>query len=68
MNLELNNTYKTRDGGYIKITDIDYSYSRPFFGTIKTETGKHIMFCSYLANGMVYGYKESGLDIVEEMK
>ena len=67
MIIQLGKTYKTRAGDLVKIIDIDYSYTMPFFGRIVTVDGKQVRPAGFNAAGM---YKNTGeqscFDIVNE--
>lgn len=67
MQLELNKKYQTRNSGVVVITNIDYSYTMPFFGIIKDENDKVIIPAGYNSSGMIYNYKESDFDIIKEI-
>lgn len=67
MLLELDKTYETRDGGVVKITNLDYSYTMPYFGIIRDKQGVVVRPCSYNGSGMVNNHKQSNFDIVKEI-
>lgn len=63
--LELNSTYKTRNGGIVTIIDLDKSRSRPFFGRIKLPCGQE-RAASFYFNGS-YSDNPTEFDIVEKI-
>lgn len=67
MTIELGKIYITRAGHKVEIENVDYSYSQPFFGVIKTLDNKHVRVASFNAAGMYHNGKESEFDIVKEL-
>jgi hypothetical protein len=62
--IELGKTYTTRSGDKVTITSLDYSYTRPFFGCITTQEGKHVRVASFNAAGMYCNDKQTPFDII----
>lgn len=68
MNLELNKTYQTKNNYLVKIINVDYSYTMPFFGHVVDSAGNIIRPASFNSAGMMYNHKESDFDITNEVK
>ena len=66
MQLKLNHEYKTRNGDKFTVTNIDYSYSKPFHGMVETKGKNWGMPASYSQSGIYnpHNPKDSPYDIV----
>jgi hypothetical protein len=62
--LELGKTYTTRAGDVVKIINVDYSYSMPFFGNILDKEEKRVVRpASFNAAGMYKNEAQTQFDI-----
>lgn len=65
MELELGETYTTLSGNKVTITNIDFSYTKPYFGNVITDKGNHVTVASYNTGGFYLNNgKQSEHDII----
>jgi hypothetical protein len=66
MNIELGKTYQTRNGFKVKITNLDFTYTMPFFGLVTNGNGVIERPVSFNGAGMMHNHKESDFDLIKE--